>query len=137
MSGYDFSPLYHAAHLAFSPGSTFLATAHEKRVIIRSTNNLAIVRAWHLASLAPSDLVSSVQWSDDGLYILVFSRSAGAAWVFGLGAVGEGEDGAVAKIMGGGVEGLERVEWAKGGREVLAWGEHGVGLLTQRSYPGA
>jgi hypothetical protein len=51
--------------------------------------------------------------------------------VFGLGAVGEGEDGEVAKIMGSGVEGLERVEWAKGGREVLAWGEHGVGLLAR------
>jgi WD40 repeat protein len=138
MSGYDFSPLYHASHLAFSPGSTFLAVSHDDRLMIRSTSNLGIIRTWRIASLS-SRLLSSastskesvstidwVQWSDDGLYILVFCKAEGVALVFSLAQAGMGEDGEVARIDNGGVEGIDRVEWARGGREVLAWGEHGV-----------
>lgn len=132
MSGYDFSPLYHASQLAFSPGSTFLATSHGDRLIIRSTSNLTIVRTWHLATPSTSQQtgkarnIDSVQWSDDGLYILVFLKSSGEALVFGLAQEGDGEFGEIARIQGNGFEGLERVEWAKGGREILGWGEHGV-----------
>lgn len=143
MSGYDFSPLYRSALSTFSPGSTFLATAHQNRIIVRSTHNLAIVRTWTLTSLAAStDGVShaesssqanarvltmdEVQWSDDGLYILALCRAVQTIWVFALAEEGKGIEGEVAKIVAG-PEGLEGARWAKGGREVIVWSEHDVG----------
>lgn len=54
----------------------------------------------------------------------------GIAWVFGLAEEGNGDVGEVARIDGGGVLGLDRVEWAKGGREVLGFTEHGVSSWT-------
>lgn len=146
-SGYDFSPLYHASSISISPGSTFLATVHSGRVIIRTTANLSIVRTWYIrvdAIHAPSSIkpgtgpgsgsatdhasLDTVQWSDDGLYVLVFSRALGTGWVFGLAEEGRGDCGEVASIKaeGSGVDRLERVEWAGVGREVLGWTEHGV-----------
>ena len=142
MSGYDFSPLYRSVRSAFSPGSTFLATVHSNRLIVRSTRNLAIVRAWAIACLAagvdggagPSRprtaSVDEIQWSDDGLYILAFSREEGCVWVYALAQEGNGEDGEVARIKAG-PEGLEGVRWAKDGREVMCRSEHNVRLYTR------
>lgn len=56
----------------------------------------------------------------------MFCKTEGVALVFSLTQEGDGMDGEVARIEGSGVEGSERVEWGKGGREVLGWGEHGV-----------
>lgn len=147
MSGYDFSPLYRSSLSAFSPGSTFLATTHLNRLIVRSTHNLSIVRAWDLqpslsseqsavdgagpskSSSAPAKakavVIDEIQWSDDGLHILAVSPSGQAVWVYGLAEEGGGADGEVVRIQAG-PQGLEGAKWAKGGREVVCWSEHSV-----------
>lgn len=131
--GYDFSHLYHSSITAFSPGSTFLATARGRRVIIRSTTALSIVRTFQcLSGVASSSkqadniTIDQLLWSSDSLYILAFSGKVATAWIFGLTEEGNGEGGEVARIGGEGVEGLVRVEWGRGGREILAWSDYGV-----------
>jgi hypothetical protein len=132
--GYDFSQLYHASVLAFSPGSTFLATIHNRRLIIRSTSTLSIVRTFQCIGGAASSSKSNdhvtfdqLLWSSDSLYVLAFSAKAATAWIFGLTDEGNGEGGEVAIIGGQGVDGLSRVEWGKADREILAWSDYGVG----------
>lgn len=143
MSGYDFSPLYRSSLSAFSPGSTFLATAHQNRLIVRSVHNLSIVRAWDVKNSGGLDgnastgqagsqgpasrsaTIDEISWSDDGLYILVVSLSGQTVWVYGIAEEGGGVDGEVVRIQPG-PEGLEGARWAKGGREVICWSEHYV-----------
>ena len=131
--GYDFSQLYHASLLAYSPGSTFLATAHLNRIIIRSSSTLSIVRTFQCLSQAQasssktSDLIiDQLLWSADSLYLLAFSAKAHTAWIFGLTDDGPGDGGEVGRISGDGVEGIVRVEWGRGDRDVLTWSDHGV-----------
>ncbi|WVQ85730.1 hypothetical protein IAT38_007897 [Cryptococcus sp. DSM 104549] len=151
MSGYEFSQLFHASVLAFSPGTTFLATAHLNRIVVRSTASLQIVRTWAcvkpteppvaasssrqgrldastLASGSTSSgseefLIDTLAFSSDSLYLLVYSAQAKMAWVYGL-----AEEGEAARIGGNGVEGLSSVEWGRGSREVLAWSDLGLRL---------
>ncbi|KAL0252943.1 hypothetical protein I308_102336 [Cryptococcus tetragattii IND107] len=139
MSGYDFSHLFPANVLAFSPGTTFLAVAHQNRIIVRSTSTLQIVRTWEciLSSEAQVALskesgfsssvagatseifsIDTLQWSGDSMYLLVHSREAKMAWVYGV-----AQEGEAARVAGMGVEGLSKVEWGKSDREVLAWTE--------------
>lgn len=143
-SGYDFSQIYHSSTLAFSPGTTFLASSHHNRLIVRSSATLAIVRTWlcRAASSPPASSSSSstsrksdskeefeidtLLWSADSLYLLAFSSEARTAWVFGLAEDGSGDSGEIARIGGEGVEGLVRVEWSSTGRDVLAWSDFGV-----------
>jgi hypothetical protein len=133
--GYDFSQLYHSSVAAFSPGSTFLATAHGRRIIIRSSASLSIVRTFQCLGGSPAastsrqtDTVTIDQllWSFDSLYVMAFSTKAMTAWIFGLTEEGKGQGGEVARLGGEGVEGLIRVEWGRSGREVLAWSDYGV-----------
>lgn len=141
MSGvYDFSQLFRSSIIAFSPGTTFIATAHLNRIIVRSTANLAVVRTWLCQPSSPAAAASSskrtssedgfpidsIQWSDDGMYILAFSAKTSSAWVFGLVEEGIGACGEMALLAGEGLDGLVHVEWAQGGREVLAWSDHNV-----------
>jgi hypothetical protein len=143
-SGYDFSQLYHSSIVAFSPGTTFLATAHHGRIVVRSSATLAIVRTWlcspqipplaasssmHKADSNEVGAIDQLLWSADSLYLLAFSSGAKTAWVFGLADEGDGESGEIARLGGEGVEGLVRVEWSKIGRDVLAWSDFGVGHL--------
>ena len=134
MSGYDFSPVYPSQTIAFSPGSTFLATAAGPRIIIRSVSTLNIVRTWLIGLDAPSasssksqggSTITDLQWSKDGHHLLAFSKTAQIAWVFGLADDGSGDSGEIARIAGG-VEGLVKVEWVRGGKDVFAWSEHTV-----------
>ncbi|XAO23555.1 hypothetical protein I312_102334 [Cryptococcus bacillisporus CA1280] len=139
MSGYDFSHLFPANVLAFSPGTTFLAVAHQNRIIVRSTSTLQIVRTWECilppeaqvarpkepgirssVAGATSEIFSidTLQWSGDSMYLLVHSRETKMAWVYGV-----AQEGEAARVGGMGVEGLSKVEWGKGDREVLAWTE--------------
>lgn len=133
MSSYDFSPTYHSSVLAFSPGSTFIATAYIDRIVIRSTSTLQIVRTWHCLPSSPSTSksaeiqLSSLSWSSDGLYILAHAVKSGSAWVFCLTDEGNGDSGEVAKI-GAGVEGMIGIEWGKGSRDILVWSDYGVCL---------
>ncbi|WVQ71313.1 hypothetical protein IAR50_000841 [Cryptococcus sp. DSM 104548] len=137
--GYEFSHLFSANTIAFSPGTTFLATAYLNRIVVRSTASLQVVRTWACIrppeALASSSkqkagcssaqdpvldefLIDSLQWSRDSLYLLVYSSQVKMAWVYGIAQEGES-----ARIGGSGVEGLVRVEWGRGARDVLAWQE--------------
>nr|XP_019007567.1 uncharacterized protein I206_07581 [Kwoniella pini CBS 10737]OCF46348.1 hypothetical protein I206_07581 [Kwoniella pini CBS 10737] len=136
--GYDFSPSYHASLVSYSPGTTFLATVYQNRVIIRSTSTLQIVRTWSCnqpSSIASTSRdiqeqvkIDSVEWSEDGLYILAFSSSIKTAWVFALATNGDGDSGEIAKIGGEGVEGLIKVEWGRSGKTILAWSDFNLKL---------
>lgn len=149
MSGYDFSHLFPASVLAFSPGTTFLAVAHQNRIIVRSTSTLQIVRTWECilppeaqvarskepgvsssVAGATSEIFSidTLQWSGDSMYLLVHSRDVKMAWVYGV-----AQEGEAARVGGMGVEGLTKVEWGKGDREVLAWTEIDVSQFKPRS----
>ncbi|OWZ63020.1 hypothetical protein AYX15_04942 [Cryptococcus neoformans] len=137
--GYDFSHLFPANTLAFSPGTTFLAVAHQNRIIVRSTSTLQIVRTWECilppeaTTSGPKELgsgssvaeatseafsIDTLQWSSDSMYLLVHSKEAKMAWVYGV-----AQEGEAARVGGMGIEGLSRVKWGKGDREVLAWTE--------------
>lgn len=132
MSGYDFSQLYHSSIVTYSPGTTFIAAAHQNRIIVRSTTNLQIVRTW--LCTPPTPVASSsktpnqfsidvLQWSEDGTYVLAMAK--GTVWVFALAEEGHGESGEVARI-GEGVEGCVKAEWGKGSRDILIWSDYGV-----------
>ncbi|KAK8865625.1 hypothetical protein IAR55_000769 [Kwoniella newhampshirensis] len=158
--GYEFSELFHSSILSFSPGTTFLATAHFNRIIIRSTSTLQIVRTWICIKDTPSPAptpslfastsrraplesstsasstsgagdefsIDQLSWSGDSMYLLAYSAQAKTCWVFGLAEEGSGECGEIARVGGEGVEGLVRVDWGNGGREVLAWSDHALKL---------
>ncbi|WVO13051.1 hypothetical protein L204_100661 [Cryptococcus depauperatus] len=146
MSGvYDFSHIFNASVLAFSPGTTFIATAFHNRIVVRSTSTFQIVRTWvvtvkdieasssrqgQYSTTSPSSQndpeefeIDNLQWSGDGLYLLIHSSHAKMAWVYGL-----AEEIQSARIAGMSVEGLSKVEWAKSGREVLAWTDFNLKL---------
>ncbi|ORX35455.1 hypothetical protein BD324DRAFT_582386 [Kockovaella imperatae] len=134
--GYDFSQLFHASHLSYSPGSTFLATVHLNKIIIRSSSTLSIVRIFQC--LLPPESSSKVQpldiaidqllWSSDSLYLIAYSGKVRTGWLFGLTQDGRGEGGEVARLGGEGVDGLVKVEWGKGDREILTWSDYGLHL---------
>ena len=138
MSGYDFSQLYHSSIVVYSPGTTFIATAHQNRVIIRSTSNLQIVRTWLCspptshASTSKSTLsefiIDTLQWSEDGSYVLAMGKAT--VYVFALAQEGNGSSGEVAKI-GEGLEGCVKVEWGRGSRDILVWSDYGVCVLLE------
>lgn len=132
MSGYDFSQLYHSSILAYSPGSTFIATAHQNRIIIRSTTTLQIVRTWlcvpptPIASSSksiPEFSIDTLRWSGDGHYILAMGR--GTVWIFALAEEGNGQSGEVA-MVGEGLEGCVKTEWGTRSRDILVWSDYGV-----------
>ena len=133
MSGYDYSQLYHSSIVVYSPGTTFIATAYQNRVIIRSTSNLQIVRTWlctpptpHASSSKSTSAefnIDTIQWSEDGSYILAMGR--GTVFVFALAQEGNGSSGEVAKI-GEGLEGCVKAEWGRGSRDILVWSDYGV-----------
>lgn len=134
MSGYDFSQLYHSSILAYSPGTTFIATAHQNRIIVRSTTTLQIVRTWLCtpstpvasSSKAAAEIsIDILQWSEDGSYLLVMGK--GTVWVFALAEEGSGASGEVA-VIGEGLDGCVKAEWGKGSRDILVWSDHGVSV---------
>lgn len=138
----DFTDLYPTSSLhppVFSPGSTFLATTHRSRIIIRHSLSLQVLQSFNLpplsaspspagflsrrspsntspssASAGPSteskQEITSLSFSPDSERIIAVCARQNVAYVFQLGSMVEG-DGLEAKLHGG-VERLSRVEWA-------------------------
>ena len=83
----DFTSTYSYASwnsLAFSPGSTFLAyvdSSTRKSVTVRVVGTLQVVRSWEL-----DEPLDSLEWSLDGLYLLVnaYSTFQGVSYVLPL-----------------------------------------------------
>lgn len=123
MDTYQFSQVYRASAISFSPGSTFIAAAIEDHVMIRSTSSLDLIRTWHCSSSLEASspgpvpqrkphAIDFLEWSSDGSRLLAFTSKGGQAWVLDLSS---GEQ--VANLANG----ITRVEW--GGSSILAWSD--------------
>lgn len=99
MDTYQFSETTAASCVAFSPGSTFIATASEDRIVVRSSATLSAVRTWTCTLPDPSSSravnINSLQWSTSGSRLLAQSSSCGVAWVFDL-----AEDQVLSRLSG-------------------------------------
>ncbi|KAH7108254.1 YVTN repeat-like/Quino protein amine dehydrogenase [Auriculariales sp. MPI-PUGE-AT-0066] len=141
----DFTELYrHSAGLVnISPGTQFILTAVEDRLVVRRSESFEIVRTWLVnATPSPSAQVlsgpsSSQQlratqrtasdgwithsgWSYDSEYVLAACAKQGVVNVYKL----QDEDWN-ARIEAG-VEGLSKVEWAPDGRTIMCFSEWGL-----------
>lgn len=113
MDTYQFSEVHPASCVAFSAGSTFLATAVDGRIVVCSAGTLDPVRTWScsLPDPAPSRgvVIDSLAWSVSGSRLLAHSSTFGAAWIFDL-----AEDQVIAQLSGD----IARASW--GVDEVIA-----------------
>lgn len=122
MDSYQFSPIHQATAVAFSPGSTFIASADGDHVQIRSTTTLGIAKTWVCAAPQPvasssrfpeALVVDKLQWSSNGSRILASSTKSACAWVFDL-----AQEDQRAGLSGD----VTRAEWGTD-NDILAWSE--------------
>ncbi|OBZ73284.1 WD repeat-containing protein WRAP73 [Grifola frondosa] len=153
----DFTEIYKqtASLVAFSPGTHFLLTAVQDRLVVRRSDSFQISRTWlvdttpphhrrhHLLLLvacAPPEnaWITHAGWSCDSEYVLGACAKRGVVAVFKL----RDEDWS-ARIEAG-AEGLVKAEWAPDGRSVLCFSEWGLrvtiwslvsGTATYIQYP--
>lgn len=117
----DFTAAYRHASwrcIAFSPGSTFLAsvTADDAcSVVVRASSTLQVIRTWTLESS-----ISALEWSPDGAFLLAVHpgrKEDGVVFVVSLDPAKEANDGSdsgsgwVARISSGS-DGLSHATWA-------------------------
>ncbi|SJX60197.1 related to wd-repeat protein 8 [Sporisorium reilianum f. sp. reilianum] len=117
----DFTAAYrHAAWrcIAFSPGSTFLASVTGDdacSVVVRASSTLQVIRTWTLESS-----ISILEWSPDGAFLLAAhpgQKEDGVVFVVSLDPAKEANDGSdagsgwVARISSGS-DGLAHATWA-------------------------
>ncbi len=146
----DFTEIYKqtASLVAFSPGTHFLLTAVQDRLIIRRSDSFQIARTW-LVDTSPSPtseaLLSSnaagphslrdktgesssnawithAGWSCDSEYVLGACAKTGVVCVFKL------RDETWNARIEAGSEGLVKAEWAPDGRAILCFSEWGVSV---------
>lgn len=145
--GYDFTEIYNQTQnqVLFSPGTQFILTAVQDRLIIRRTDTFQLARTWHLDN-APSESttilgtsskqaskskktiesegwISHIGWSADSEYILAACAKRGVVHVLKM-----RDDTWHAKIEAG-AEGLVKAEWAPDGRHILCFSDWGVRTL--------
>jgi hypothetical protein len=145
----DFSDVYkQSSHLVvFSPGTHFILTAVQDRLIVRRTDSFQILRTWLVdgspsptylalprsktnnsttgaatssALISTDNWISHVGWSSDSEYILAASVKKGVVHIFKL------RDEEWTARIDSGAEGLVKAEWAPDGRNVLCFSEWGV-----------
>jgi WD40 repeat protein len=111
MDNYQFSKVYRASCVAYSPGSTFIATALLDKVSVRSTSSLECIRTWTCAapdgpstSSTPDVTVDRLDWSPSGGCLFAFSHARGLVWVFDL-----AQDHVVARVGGD----ILKAEWGQ------------------------
>ncbi|GMK58202.1 hypothetical protein CspeluHIS016_0502340 [Cutaneotrichosporon spelunceum] len=76
MDNYQFSNTYRASCVAYSPGSTFIATALKDKVHIRSTSSLESIRTWACSlpdepstSCLQDVTIDTLDWSPGGSFL--------------------------------------------------------------------
>lgn len=86
METYQFSAIYEGSAVAFSPGSTFVATATRNTVFVRSSKSLQAVRQWDCAAgdATGAVVIDDVKWSTNGSRLLASSKQSSCAWVLDL-----------------------------------------------------
>ncbi|KAI0631635.1 WD repeat-containing protein 8 [Trametes polyzona] len=148
----DFTEIYKqtASLVAFSPGTHFLLTAVQDRIIVRRSDSFQIARTWLLdptptptsAALASSSKhkgraedtshwITHAAWSCDSEYVLAACAKTGVVSVFKL------RDEAWSARIEAGSEGLVKAEWAPDGRTVLCFSEWGLRVTMWSLVTGA
>ena len=149
----DFTEIYKqtASLVSFSPGTHFLLTAVQDRLIVRRSDSFQIARTWLVDSTpsptsaalssatiaGPSSLrdrsgdtassawITHAGWSCDSEYVLGACAKSGVVSVFKL------RDETWSARIEAGSEGLVKAEWAPDGRTVLCFSEWGVSRRAQ------
>lgn len=145
----DFTEIYKqtSSLVSFSPGTHFLLTAVQDRLIIRRSDSFQIARTWLVdptpsptaAALASSSKqkgraqaedtshwITHAAWSCDSEYVMAACTKTGVVSVFKL------RDEAWSARIEAGSEGLVKAEWAPDGRTVLCFSEWGVSVTPLR-----
>ncbi|EMD35848.1 hypothetical protein CERSUDRAFT_124462 [Gelatoporia subvermispora B] len=140
----DFTEIYKqtANLVAFSPGTQFLLTAVQDRLVVRRADSFEISRTWQLDS-APSATFAALStssqsrlgksragagegwithagWSCDSEYVFAACAPRGVVGVFKL------RDEEWRARVEAGAEGLARAEWAPDGRSIVCFSEWGL-----------
>lgn len=143
----DFTEIYkhNASLVAFSPGTHFLLTAVQDRLIVRRSDSFQIARTWQLSSSSPpptstgtsapsqpppkskpppasEGYITHAAWSSDSEYLFAACAKKGFVEVFKM------RDDQWRARIDAGAEGLARAEWAPDGRSILCFSEWGVSL---------
>ncbi|KAI0357067.1 YVTN repeat-like/Quino protein amine dehydrogenase [Trametes cingulata] len=147
----DFTEIYKqtASLVSFSPGTHFLLTAVQDRLIVRRSDSFQIARTWQVDS-TPSPTSAAVAstnksrarteenawithagWSCDSEYVLGASAKTGVVCVFKL------RDETWKARFEAGSEGLLKAEWAPDGRTVLCFSEWGLRVTMWSLVTGA
>ena len=152
----DFTEIYKqtASLVAFSPGTHFLLTAVQDRLIVRRSDSFQIARTW-LVDPTPSPTATALSaaggpgpspiaarerereksggegawithagWSCDSEYILAACAKRGVVEVFKL------RDEDFNARIDCGAEGLVKAEWTPDGRSILCFSEWGVSVYS-------
>lgn len=141
----DFTEIYKHSYglVQFSPGTHFILTAVEDRLIVRRSDTFHVARSWTVdnapsrstaltsatgpqhpkmkekASMADG-WVSHAGWSSDSEYIFAACTKRGIINVYKL------QDEEWGARIEAGVEGLAKVEWAPDGRTLVCFSDWGV-----------
>ena len=143
----DFTEIYNqsAGLVAFSPGTHFILTAVQDRIVVRRADSFQITRTWQLSEStdasssqlgrpesaaaqskpsAPANSsslsITHAGWSCDSEYILAACAKRGVVEVFKL------RDESFNARIDCGAEGLVKAEWTPDGRSILCFSEWGV-----------
>ncbi|KAG5340606.1 hypothetical protein C0989_001048 [Termitomyces sp. Mn162] len=152
----DFTEIYKQSSslVSFSPGTQFILTAIEDRLIVRRTDTLQIIRTWLLdASRSPTHAslttlkakssslahlvstqeawISHLGWSCDSEFILAACAKRGVVHIKKL------QDEDWTGRIDCGAEGLVKVEWAPDGRTILCFSEWGLRVTVWSLATGA
>ncbi|THU93629.1 YVTN repeat-like/Quino protein amine dehydrogenase [Dendrothele bispora CBS 962.96] len=152
----DFTEIYQQSSnlVAFSPGTHFILTAVNDRLIVRSTDTFSITRTWLVDSspspthpitarpsskVKPSDaFITHIGWSCDSEHVFAACAKRGVVDVYKL------RDEEWNARIDSGAEGLVKAEWAPDGRTVMCFSEWGLrvtmwslvtGTATYIQYP--
>ena len=151
----DFTEIYRQTSglVSFSPGTHFILTAAQDRLVVRRADSFQITRTWHAtsdappppkgssgrnsggSSISPQDgWITHAGWSCDSEYILAACARRGVVHVYKL------RDEEWSARIDAGTEGLTKAEWAPDGRSILcfsAWGVSTQLLPVEPAHRGA
>lgn len=127
----DFTEIYKqtAGLVSFSPGTHFILTAANDRLVIRRADSFQVARTWQvlppekatISSVAPCRITHAA-WSCDSEYVFAACAKRGFLNVFKL------RDESWNARIDAGLEGLVKAEWAPDGRSILCFSDMGVSL---------
>ncbi|KAI0348400.1 YVTN repeat-like/Quino protein amine dehydrogenase [Trametopsis cervina] len=134
----DFTEIYKqtSALVAFSPGTHFILTAVQDRLVVRRADSFQVARTWQVlpppsdtsgqraagtasTSTAPAR-ITHAGWSCDSEYVFAACAKKGFVNVFKM------RDESWHARIDAGLEGLVKAEWAPDGRSILCFSDMGL-----------